>query len=81
MESVSDHGKQEKNSDGGVRAGLAETTSAKRGVTQEALAFEAGTGRSQISVLERIEKGPSLGAIPPDQDHCLIDQRCYTPAN
>lgn len=36
---------------------------AKRGLTQEALALEAGTERSHISALERAEKGPSLGTI------------------
>jgi len=34
-----------------------------KGLTQEALAFEAGTERSHISALERAEKGPSLGTI------------------
>ncbi len=33
------------------------------GMTQEALALEAGTERSHISALERAEKGPSLGTI------------------
>lgn len=36
---------------------------AKKGLTQEALALEAGTERSHISALERAEKGPSLGTI------------------
>jgi len=35
----------------------------KKGLTQEALALEAGTERSHISALERGEKGPSLGTI------------------
>jgi DNA-binding XRE family transcriptional regulator len=35
----------------------------KRGLTQEALALDAGTERSHISALERAEKGPSLGTI------------------
>ena len=34
-----------------------------KGLTQEALALEAGTERSHISALERAEKGPSLGTI------------------
>ena len=36
---------------------------AQKGLTQEALALEAGTERSHISALERAEKGPSLGTI------------------
>jgi transcriptional regulator with XRE-family HTH domain len=36
---------------------------ARKGLTQEALALEAGTERSHISALERAEKGPSLGTI------------------
>jgi len=36
---------------------------AERGLTQEALALDAGTERSHISALERAEKGPSLGTI------------------
>jgi transcriptional regulator with XRE-family HTH domain len=36
---------------------------AQRGLTQEALALEAGTERSHISSLERAEKGPTLGTI------------------
>jgi len=36
---------------------------ARKGLTQEALAHEAGTERSHISALERAEKGPSLGTI------------------
>ena len=36
---------------------------ADKGLTQEALALEAGTERSHISALERAEKGPSLGTI------------------
>ncbi len=36
---------------------------AKKGLTQEALALEAGTERSHISDLERAKKGPSLGTI------------------
>ena len=36
---------------------------AQKGLTQEALALEAGTERSHISALERTEKGPSLGTI------------------
>jgi transcriptional regulator with XRE-family HTH domain len=35
----------------------------ERGLTQEALAFEASTERSHISALERAEKGPSLATI------------------
>jgi transcriptional regulator with XRE-family HTH domain len=35
----------------------------QRGLTQEALALEAGTERSHISALERAEKGPSLPTI------------------
>lgn len=35
----------------------------QKGMTQEALALEAGTERSHISALERAEKGPSLGTI------------------
>ena len=34
-----------------------------KGLTQEALALDAGTERSHISALERAEKGPSLGTI------------------
>jgi transcriptional regulator with XRE-family HTH domain len=36
---------------------------ARRGLTQEALALDAGTERSHISALERGEKGPSFGTI------------------
>ena len=36
---------------------------ARKGLTQEALALEAGTERNHISALERAEKGPSLGTI------------------
>ena len=36
---------------------------AKKGLTQEGLALDAGTERSHISALERAEKGPSLGTI------------------
>jgi len=36
---------------------------AEKGLTQEALALEAGTERSHISALERAEKGPNLGTI------------------
>ena len=36
---------------------------AKKGMTQEGLALEAGTERSHISALERAEKGPSLSTI------------------
>jgi transcriptional regulator with XRE-family HTH domain len=36
---------------------------ADKGLTQEALALEAGTERSHVSALERAEKGPSLGTI------------------
>ena len=36
---------------------------AEHGLTQEALALDAGTERSHISALERAEKGPSLGTI------------------
>jgi transcriptional regulator with XRE-family HTH domain len=36
---------------------------ARKGLTQEALALEAGTERSHISALERAEKAPSLGTI------------------
>jgi len=35
----------------------------QKGLTQEALALEAGTERSHISSLERAERGPSLGTI------------------
>ena len=35
----------------------------RNGLTQEALALDAGTERSHISALERAEKGPSLGTI------------------
>ena len=35
----------------------------QKGLTQEALALEAGTERSHISALERAEKGPSLGTV------------------
>ena len=35
----------------------------QRGLTQEALALDAGTERSHISALERAEKGPSLATI------------------
>lgn len=35
----------------------------QKGLTQEALALEAGTERSHISALERAEKGPSLATI------------------
>jgi len=35
----------------------------ERGLTQEALALDAGTERSHISALERAEKGPSLATI------------------
>lgn len=35
----------------------------QRGLTPEALAFDAGTERSHISALERAEKGPSLGTL------------------
>lgn len=35
----------------------------EKGLTQEALALEAGTERSHISALERAEKGPSLNTI------------------
>ena len=35
----------------------------QNGLTQEALAFDAGTQRSHISALERAGKGPSLGTI------------------
>lgn len=34
-----------------------------KGLTQEAVALDAGTERSHISALERAEKGPSLGTI------------------
>ena len=34
-----------------------------KGLTQEALALEAGTERSHISSLERAEKGPTLATI------------------
>jgi transcriptional regulator with XRE-family HTH domain len=36
---------------------------AERGLTQEALALDAGTERSHISALERAEKGPTLATI------------------
>ncbi len=36
---------------------------AERGLTQEALALDAGTERSHVSALERAEKAPSLGTI------------------
>jgi transcriptional regulator with XRE-family HTH domain len=36
---------------------------ADKGLTQEALALEAGTERSHISALERAEKGPTLATI------------------
>lgn len=35
----------------------------ERGLTQEALALDAGTERSHVSALERAEKGPSLATI------------------
>jgi transcriptional regulator with XRE-family HTH domain len=35
----------------------------QQGLTQEALAHEAGTERSHISALERAEKGPTLATI------------------
>lgn len=35
----------------------------KNGLTQEALALEAGTERSHISALERAEKGPTLATV------------------
>lgn len=35
----------------------------QKGLTQEALALDAGTERSHVSALERAEKGPSLATI------------------